>query len=100
MVACGLILVGALRTDPPLRRHSAGGDGGGRARHRNLHRRSGLFRTQRVHLLGVLYIGKLLTYFIAIRALHDARWWIAWRSPVAFTDIFAMLVGTAIAVIS
>ena len=48
-------------------------------------------------LLGVLYIGKLLTYFIAIRALHDGAIWTVWIIfIVAFTDIFAMLVGTAL----
>jgi phosphatidate cytidylyltransferase len=48
-------------------------------------------------LLGVLYIGKLLTYFIAIRALHDGVVWTIWLIfLIAFTDIFAMLVGTAI----
>ena len=47
-------------------------------------------------LLGVLYIGKLLTYFIAIRALHDGVLWTAWVIVlVAFTDIFAMLIGSA-----
>jgi phosphatidate cytidylyltransferase len=47
-------------------------------------------------LLGVLYIGKLMTYFIAIRALHDGVIWMVWIIfLVAFTDIFAMLIGTA-----
>lgn len=47
-------------------------------------------------LLGVLYIGKLLTYFIAIRALPGGALWMSWLIfLVAFTDIFAMLVGTA-----
>jgi phosphatidate cytidylyltransferase len=47
-------------------------------------------------LLCVLYIGKLLTYFIAIRALHDGALWMVWIIfIVAFTDIFAMLIGTA-----
>ena len=45
----------------------------------------------------MLYIGKLLTYFIAIRALHDGAVWTVWVIfLVAFTDIFAMLVGSAI----
>jgi phosphatidate cytidylyltransferase len=45
----------------------------------------------------VLYIGKLLTYFIAIRALHNGVFWTCWIIVlVALTDIFAMLVGTAI----
>jgi len=48
-------------------------------------------------LLGVLYIGKLLSYFIAVRALHDGAVWMVWLIViVAFTDIFAMVVGTAI----
>ncbi|HZO94462.1 MAG TPA: phosphatidate cytidylyltransferase [Candidatus Baltobacteraceae bacterium] len=48
-------------------------------------------------LLGVLYIGKLLSYFIAVRALHDGAAWMVWLIfLVAFTDIFAMLVGTAV----
>ena len=48
-------------------------------------------------LLGVLYIGKLLTYFVLIRALTDGAAWMVWLIfIVAFTDIFAMLVGTAI----
>ncbi len=47
-------------------------------------------------LLGVVYIGKLLTYFIAIRSLHDGAMWAAWAIVlIAFTDIFAMLTGTA-----
>jgi phosphatidate cytidylyltransferase len=58
---------------------------------------AGYFARSGFTLLGVLYIGKLLTYFIAIRALHDGALWIAWAIfLVAFTDIFAMLVGTAI----
>ncbi|MBV9438625.1 MAG: phosphatidate cytidylyltransferase [Candidatus Eremiobacteraeota bacterium] len=45
-------------------------------------------------LLGVLYIGKLLSYFVAIRALHDGAMWTAWIIVlIAFTDIFAMAVG-------
>jgi len=57
----------------------------------------GIFARSGFTLLGVLYIGKLLTYFIAIRGLHDGALWIAWAILlVASTDIFAMLVGTAI----
>jgi phosphatidate cytidylyltransferase len=57
---------------------------------------SGYFARSAYTLLGVLYIGKLLTYFIAIRALHDGILWMVWIIVlVAFTDIFAMLVGTA-----
>jgi phosphatidate cytidylyltransferase len=58
---------------------------------------SGLFARSGFTLLGVLYIGKLLTYFIAIRALHDGAIWVVWIIfIVAFTDIFAMLIGTAL----
>ena len=57
---------------------------------------SGYFARSGYTLLGVLYIGKLLTYFIAIRALHDGVIWTVWIIfLVAFTDIFAMLIGTA-----
>ncbi len=57
---------------------------------------SGYFARSGYTLLGVLYIGKLLTYFIAIRALHDGALWTVWAIVlVAFTDIFAMLVGSA-----
>ena len=56
---------------------------------------SGYFARSGYTLLGVLYIGKLLTYFIAIRSLHDGLTWTVWiLFIVAFTDIFAMLVGT------
>ncbi len=49
-------------------------------------------------VLGVLYIGKLISYFIAIRALPTigmavTLWTIV---MIAFTDIFAMVVGTTI----
>ncbi|HEV3088180.1 MAG TPA: phosphatidate cytidylyltransferase [Candidatus Elarobacter sp.] len=57
---------------------------------------SGYFARSGYTLLGVLYIGKLLTYFVAIRALHDGVTWTVWIIVlVAFTDIFAMLIGTA-----
>jgi phosphatidate cytidylyltransferase len=57
---------------------------------------SGYFARSGYTLLCVLYIGKLLTYFVAIRALHDGALWMVWIIfIVAFTDIFAMLVGTA-----
>ncbi len=56
---------------------------------------SGYFARTGYTLFGVLYIGKLLTYFIAIRALHDGAVWTVWVIfLVAFTDIFAMLVGS------
>jgi phosphatidate cytidylyltransferase len=58
---------------------------------------SGYFARSGYTLLGVLYIGKLLSYFIAIRALYDGAIWTVWLIVlIAFTDIFAMLVGTAI----
>jgi phosphatidate cytidylyltransferase len=58
---------------------------------------SGYFARSGYTLLGVLYIGKLLTYFIAIRSLHDGLTWTVWiLFIVAFTDIFAMLVGSAV----
>jgi phosphatidate cytidylyltransferase len=57
----------------------------------------GYFARSGYTLLGVLYIGKLLTYFIAIRALHNGVFWTCWIIVlVALTDIFAMLVGTAV----
>ena len=57
---------------------------------------SGYFARSGYTLLGVLYIGKLMTYFIAIRALHDGAVWTVWLIfLIAFTDIFAMLVGSA-----
>ncbi|MBV8370329.1 MAG: phosphatidate cytidylyltransferase [Candidatus Eremiobacteraeota bacterium] len=57
---------------------------------------SGYFARSAYTLLGVLYIGKLLTYFVAIRALQDGVVWTVWIIfIVAFTDIFAMLVGSA-----
>ena len=57
---------------------------------------SGYFARSGYTLLCVLYIGKLLTYFVAIRALHDGALWTVWVIfIVAFTDIFAMLIGTA-----
>ena len=57
---------------------------------------SGYFARSGYTLLGVLYIGKLMTYFIAIRSLHDGLTWTVWiLFIVAFTDIFAMLIGTA-----
>lgn len=58
---------------------------------------SGYFARSAYTLLGVLYIGKMLTYFIAIRALTDGALWVVWIIfIVAFTDIFAMLIGTTL----
>jgi phosphatidate cytidylyltransferase len=60
-------------------------------------KRSGYFARSGYTLLAVLYIGKLLSYFIAIRALHDGALWTVWAIVlVAFTDIFAMLVGSSL----
>jgi phosphatidate cytidylyltransferase len=57
---------------------------------------SGYFARSGYTLMCVLYIGKLMTYFIAIRALNDGALWMVWIIfIVAFTDIFAMLIGTA-----
>jgi phosphatidate cytidylyltransferase len=59
-------------------------------------RESGYLVRSGFTLLSVLYIGKLLTYFIAIRALTDGVVWTVWIIfIVAFTDIFAMLIGSA-----
>ena len=59
-------------------------------------RESGYLARSGYTLLGVLYIGKLMTYYIAIRALHDGLIWMVWIIfLVAFTDIFAMLIGSA-----
>ncbi len=59
---------------------------------------SGSFARSGVTVLGVLYIGKLISYFIAIRALPNigaavTMWTIV---MIAFTDIFAMVVGTTL----
>jgi phosphatidate cytidylyltransferase len=59
---------------------------------------TGAFARSGFTLLGVLYIGKLISYFIAIRALPSigaaaTMWAIV---MIAFTDIFAMAVGTTI----
>ena len=59
---------------------------------------TGSFARSGVTLLGVLYLGKLISYFIAIRALPEIGeavtiWAIV---MIAFTDIFAMVVGTTI----
>lgn len=47
-------------------------------------------------LMAVLYIGKLLTYFLAIRAIpqHGAAYTVLVIFAIAFTDIGAMLIGT------
>jgi phosphatidate cytidylyltransferase len=56
---------------------------------------SGYFARSGYTLLGVLYIGKLLTYFIAIRALDHGAVLTVWVIVlIALTDIFAMLIGS------
>jgi phosphatidate cytidylyltransferase len=59
---------------------------------------SGSFARSGFTLLGVLYIGKLISYFIAIRALPGIGLAVTMYAIVmiAFTDIFAMVVGTTI----
>ncbi len=49
-------------------------------------------------LLAVLYIGKLVSYFIAIRGIPEVGMWLTLYAIfiIALTDIFAMLVGVAI----
>ncbi len=50
-----------------------------------------------VTVLGVLYIGKLLAYFVAVRALPEGALWTVWAIVlIACTDTFAMLVGSAL----
>ena len=57
---------------------------------------SGYFARSGYTLFGVLYIGKLLTYFIAIRALDHGAVLTVWVIVlIALTDIFAMLIGSA-----
>ena len=59
---------------------------------------SGYFARSGYTLLGVLYIGKLLSYFIAIRAIPviGIAATIYAIVIIAMTDIFAMVVGTTI----
>jgi len=59
---------------------------------------SGSFARSGFTLLGVLYIGKLISYFIAVRALPGVGLAMTVYAIVmiAFTDIFAMVVGTTI----
>jgi phosphatidate cytidylyltransferase len=49
-------------------------------------------------LLAVLYIGKLVSYFIIIRGIPEFGMWLTLYAIfiIALTDIFAMLVGVAI----
>jgi phosphatidate cytidylyltransferase len=60
--------------------------------------RQGYFARSAFTVFGVLYIGWLGSYFIALRNLPDVGIACAVASilTISFTDIFAMLVGTAI----
>jgi phosphatidate cytidylyltransferase len=60
--------------------------------------RSGYFARSAYTLLGVLYIGKLLSYFVTLRGvpLVGAQYTFAAIVLIAITDIAAMAVGTAI----
>lgn len=58
----------------------------------------GYFARTAYTLLSVLYIGKLLTYWIFLRAVPDfGAWWTVYAIVlIALTDIFGMVVGTLI----
>lgn len=58
----------------------------------------GYFARTAYTLLAVLYIGKLLTYFIFLRAIPGIGIWWTYEAIVliALTDIFAMVVGSLI----
>jgi phosphatidate cytidylyltransferase len=58
----------------------------------------GYFARTAYTLLAVLYIGKLLTYFIFIREVPQTGMWLTFYVLVliALTDIFGMIVGTLI----
>jgi phosphatidate cytidylyltransferase len=58
----------------------------------------GYFARTAYTLLAVLYIGKLLTYFVFIRQVDGNGMWLTLFAIVliALTDIFGMLVGTVI----
>jgi phosphatidate cytidylyltransferase len=58
----------------------------------------GYFARTAYTLLAVLYLGKLLTYFIFIREIPQTGLWLTIYVVVliALTDIFAMLIGTLI----
>ncbi|MBV8151645.1 MAG: phosphatidate cytidylyltransferase, partial [Candidatus Eremiobacteraeota bacterium] len=49
-------------------------------------------------LLAALYIGKLISYFVTIRGIPELGFWLTLYAIfiIAFTDIFAMLVGVSI----
>ena len=56
----------------------------------------GYFARTAYTLLAVLYIGKLLTYFVFIRQVAGDGMWLTFYAivTIALTDIFAMLIGT------
>ncbi len=56
----------------------------------------GYFARTAYTLLAVLYIGKLLTYFVFIRQIDGNGMWLTFYviAIIALTDIFAMVVGT------
>ena len=58
----------------------------------------GYFARTAYTLLAVLYIGKLLTYFVFIREVPETgEWWTFYAVIlIALTDIFGMVVGTLI----
>jgi phosphatidate cytidylyltransferase len=58
----------------------------------------GYFARTAYTLLAVLYIGKLITYWIFIRAIPQTGLWLTLYVIVmiAFTDIFGMVIGTLI----
>ena len=58
----------------------------------------GYFGRTAYTLLAVLYIGKLLTYFVFIRQIPGTGIWLTFYVIVliALTDVFGMLVGTSI----
>ena len=57
----------------------------------------GYFARTAYTLLAVLYIGKLLTYFVFIRQIPDTGMWLTFYVIVliALTDTFGMIVGTS-----
>ena len=58
----------------------------------------GYFARTAYTLLAVLYIGKLLTYFVFIRQIDGNGIWLTFYviAIIALTDIFAMIVGSLI----
>jgi phosphatidate cytidylyltransferase len=58
----------------------------------------GYFARTAYTLLAILYIGKLLTYWIFLRALpNTGAWWTVYAIVlIALTDIFGMVIGTVI----